>query len=79
MMKQVQKLMLGAVAVLAASLLPPDWLTTGAAVGSVEHCVERLSEYIEAGADRILLHGTTPEQQGPLVTAMRGSEHTPAR
>jgi probable F420-dependent oxidoreductase len=63
----------------AASLLPPDWLTTGAAVGSVEHCVERLSEYLEAGADRILLHGTTPEQQGPLVTAMRGSEHTPAR
>jgi len=56
----------------AVSLLPPDWLSTGAAVGSVVRCVERLAEYLEAGVDRILLHGTTPEQQGPLVAKMRG-------
>ena len=62
----------------AVSLLPPDWLTTGAAVGSVDRCVGRLAEYLEAGVDRILLHGTTPEQQGPLVAAMRGSLNTPA-
>lgn len=55
----------------AVSLLPPEWLTSGAAVGSVARCVERLGEYIDAGVDRILLHGTTPEQQGPLVAVMR--------
>ena len=55
----------------AVSLLPPDWLTTGAATGSVDQCVARLREYLDAGVDYILLHGTTPDQQGPLVDAMR--------
>lgn len=55
----------------AARMLPPEWLTTGAAVGSVAHCVERLRAYLGAGADEILLHGTTPDQQGPLVAAAR--------
>lgn len=55
----------------AVSLLPPDWLTTGAAVGSITQCVNRLEAYREAGVDSILLHGTTPDQQGPLVEAMR--------
>jgi probable F420-dependent oxidoreductase len=55
----------------AVDLLPSEWLMTGAAVGSVAHCVERLRDYRNAGADQILLHGTTPEQQGALVAAMR--------
>lgn len=55
----------------AVSLLPEEWLTTGAATGSVAQCAARLKEYIGAGADYILLHGTTPEQQGPLVDALR--------
>ena len=56
----------------AVSLLPPEWLTSGAAVGSVAQCVDRLRQYVSAGVDRILLHGTTPDQQAPLVAAMRG-------
>lgn len=56
----------------AVTLLPPEWLTTGAAVGSVDKCVERLGEYLRAGVDYLLLHGTTPDQQGPLVEVMRG-------
>ena len=59
----------------AVSLLPPEWLTTGAATGSVAECVARLKEYLNAGVDYILLHGTTPDQQGPLVDAMRVTEH----
>jgi 5,10-methylenetetrahydromethanopterin reductase len=56
----------------AVEILPSEWLTTGAAVGSVAHCVDRLRAYLDAGADEILLHGTTPDQQGPLVAAARG-------
>jgi probable F420-dependent oxidoreductase len=59
----------------AVSLLPPEWLTTGAATGSVAQCVARLKEYLDVGVDYILLHGTTPDQQGPLVEAMRGVSH----
>ena len=55
----------------AVSLLPPEWLTDGAAVGSLDTCVSRLSEYVDAGADYLLLHGTTPEQQGELVAKMQ--------
>jgi len=55
----------------AVSLLPREWLATGAAVGSVAGCVKRLGEYLDAGVNCILLHGTTPEQQAPLVVAMR--------
>ncbi len=55
----------------AASLLPPEWLTTGAATGSIANCVARLSDYIDAGVDHILLHGTTPDMQGDLIAGVR--------
>ncbi len=55
----------------AVSLLPPAWLCSGAALGSVAQCVARLREYLDTGIDQILLHGTTPDQQGDLVAAMR--------
>lgn len=51
----------------AVEILPSEWITTGAAVGSVSHCADRLRQYLDAGADEILLHGTTPDQQGPLL------------
>ncbi len=55
----------------ALKIIPPEWLTTGAAVGSVDHCIGRLREYIDAGADEILLHGTTPDQQEDVIKAAR--------
>lgn len=55
----------------ALKMIPPEWLTSGAAVGSVSHCIGRLREYIDAGADEILLHGTTPDQQEEIITAAR--------
>jgi probable F420-dependent oxidoreductase len=51
----------------AVEMLPAQWLTTGAAVGSTRHCAERLKEYLAAGADEILLHGITPDKQEALV------------
>lgn len=53
----------------AAAMLPPEWLTEGAAVGSVDHCAARLHEYRLAGVDEILIHGTTPERLEPVVKA----------
>jgi 5,10-methylenetetrahydromethanopterin reductase len=56
---------------MAASTLPAHWLTDGAAGGSVDQCLERLSQYIDAGADNVLLHGTVPHQQGDLLAAAK--------
>lgn len=55
----------------AARSLPTDWLLGGSASGSVETCLERYGEYLAAGADRILIHGTTPDQQGKLIAATK--------
>jgi 5,10-methylenetetrahydromethanopterin reductase len=51
----------------AKAVLPPDWLESGAAVGSTAQCLARLQDYQNAGADEILLHGTIPNQQRELV------------
>jgi probable F420-dependent oxidoreductase len=48
-------------------LLPVDWLETGAAVGSASTCAARAKEYLDAGADELVLHGSTPELLGPVV------------
>ena len=50
-----------------AKLLPEEWLTTGAAVGTYAQCADRLREYHQAGADRIIIHGITPAQQQPII------------
>lgn len=47
--------------------LPPEWLTTGAAVGTGAQCAVRWQEYLDAGADELVLHGSTPELMGPSV------------
>ena len=55
----------------AVGMLPSAWLSSGAVVGSIEQCVARLREYLDVDVDQILLHGTTPDQQGELVVALR--------
>jgi 5,10-methylenetetrahydromethanopterin reductase len=52
-------------------LLPRHWLTSSTAAGSPGFCAERLSEYLEAGADELILHGTPPDRLEPVVTAYR--------
>ncbi|MEJ2409887.1 MAG: TIGR03857 family LLM class F420-dependent oxidoreductase [Novosphingobium sp.] len=56
---------------MAVSALPAHWLADGAATGSVGQCLERLSQYLDAGVDNVLLHGTAPQQQGDLMAAAR--------
>jgi probable F420-dependent oxidoreductase len=51
----------------AVSLVPDDWISTGAAIGSAAQVAARLHEYRAAGADEIVLHGTTTDRLGPLL------------
>jgi hypothetical protein len=50
------------------SVLPPAWTRDAAAVGSARHCHEAFERYREAGADELVLHGSTPDQLQPLFT-----------
>lgn len=55
----------------AAAMLPEEWLSKGTVSGTVDQCVERYADYLDAGVDQILIHGTTPEYQGELVQAAK--------
>lgn len=57
-----------------ASVLPSEWISEAAAVGSAGNCHEVFERYREAGADELVLHGSTPDQLGPLFpTTKAGS------
>jgi probable F420-dependent oxidoreductase len=49
--------------------MPADWLPSSSVVGGVEACATRLHDYLDAGADEIVLHGSTAEYLGGLATA----------
>jgi probable F420-dependent oxidoreductase len=57
-----------------ASRIPVEWLETAAAAGSTDHCAGRVAEYLGAGADEIILHGTTPDRLGPMLDRARGTQ-----
>lgn len=47
--------------------LPPEWISAASATGSAAHCAARWHEFLAAGADELVLHGSTPELLGPTV------------
>src|ERR1700728_314699 len=49
-----------------ASLLPAAWTGDAAAIGSASACHQVFQSYREAGADELVLHGSTPDRLGPL-------------
>ncbi|WP_405139665.1 TIGR03857 family LLM class F420-dependent oxidoreductase [Nocardia sp. NBC_01388] len=49
-----------------ATLLPAEW-TAVAASGSAARAVERVREEFAHGADRVILHGATPDELEPIV------------
>jgi 5,10-methylenetetrahydromethanopterin reductase len=55
----------------AAESLPEDWLRDGAVAGTARYCADRILEYLQAGADEILLHGTPPSGLAGLAAEMR--------
>jgi probable F420-dependent oxidoreductase len=52
-------------------LIPQHWVTSSTAAGSPNFCAGRLTEYLDAGADELILHGTPPDHLEPAVTAYR--------
>jgi 5,10-methylenetetrahydromethanopterin reductase len=49
--------------------LPAGWLESSSASGTAAQCAARLAEYLDAGADELVLHGTTAEHLASLVEA----------
>jgi probable F420-dependent oxidoreductase len=49
--------------------IPNEWLESSSAIGTPAECAKRLHEYLDAGADEIVVHGTTPDRLGPTVEA----------
>jgi probable F420-dependent oxidoreductase len=49
--------------------LPGEWLSQGAAIGDAATCAGRVREYLEGGADEVVLHGNAPAAFAPLVRA----------
>jgi probable F420-dependent oxidoreductase len=49
--------------------MPPHWLPSASATGPSPACVVRLQEYLDAGADGLILHGSTASHLTGLVAA----------
>jgi alkanesulfonate monooxygenase SsuD/methylene tetrahydromethanopterin reductase-like flavin-dependent oxidoreductase (luciferase family) len=53
-----------------ATLLPDEWLEP-AATGTPERCAERVLRQVDLGCDGVIMHGATPVELEPVVTAYR--------
>ena len=53
-----------------ATLIPDEWLEP-AATGSARQCAERIRAEFGYGADAVIMHGATPDELDPVVTAYR--------
>jgi probable F420-dependent oxidoreductase len=47
--------------------LPQEWLAAASATGTAASCAAKWHEYLNAGADELVLHGSTPELLGPSI------------
>ncbi|HVW42624.1 MAG TPA: TIGR03857 family LLM class F420-dependent oxidoreductase [Amycolatopsis sp.] len=55
----------------SATVVPRGWLESSAALGDAAACRRRLDEYFEAGADEIILHGSTATQLAGTMPHLR--------
>jgi len=56
-----------------AGLIPDEWLEPSA-TGSPEQCVARIRREFELGADRVILHGATPDELAPILDTYRATD-----
>jgi probable F420-dependent oxidoreductase len=56
-----------------ASLVPDEWMRQSSAIGSVPECVASLQRFRDAGADEIVIYGSTPAQNAALGQAWRAA------
>ena len=54
--------------------MPEHWIPSTSATGSAAQVAHRLHEYLDAGADDLLLHGATPEFLAGTVEAFAGEK-----
>lgn len=54
-----------------AKLVPRQWMEQSAAVGSSKECCERLGEYLDAGVDELVIHGSSPADNAELLRIWR--------
>jgi 5,10-methylenetetrahydromethanopterin reductase len=47
--------------------LPAEWISSASATGTAAQAAARWQQYLDAGADELVLHGSTPELLGPTV------------
>ncbi len=52
-------------------VLPPAW-TEASATGNPATCAQRILDQLDAGADSVVLHGSTPAELAPVLEAWRG-------
>ena len=53
-----------------ATLIPDEWIEP-AATGSPEQCAARVRRQFDLGVDGVIMHGATPTELEPVVTAYR--------
>ncbi len=51
-----------------AGLLPDEWLAP-AATGSAQQCADSVRRQLDLGADAVILHGASPAELEPVITA----------
>lgn len=59
-----------------ATLLPAEWLAP-AATGTPEQCAAAVQRQRDLGADGVILHGATPEELEPILTAYHHQRPSP--
>lgn len=59
-----------------AGLVPDEWMEESCAIGTVEHCVDRLAEYRAVGVDEVALYAATPNQCKGLIETWRSRAAT---
>jgi probable F420-dependent oxidoreductase len=55
-----------------ATLLPPEWLAQSA-TGTPEQCTAVVRAQFDFGCDAVIMHGATPDELAPVVTAYRAA------
>lgn len=58
-----------------AKLIPDEWLAP-AATGTADQCAARVRRELELGANKVIMHGATPEELAPIVAAYRRQTDT---
>jgi probable F420-dependent oxidoreductase len=54
---------------LLRDIYPPDWLSASNAVGSADHCAQRIADQFRAGAAGVILHASAPREMQALLEA----------